>query len=50
MLNDCTKDSEIRYSVEHQGTEGMKADIFTKALNAQKFPIAIGMLQMSERK
>ena len=46
LLNECTHDEELLYSVEHCATDCMKADIFTKAMNAVKYEKAVLMIRL----
>ena len=46
VLNECVNDPELMMTVHHQPTDGMKADLFTKALNTEKFANALLMIDL----
>ena len=46
VLKDCLLDAEMKYSVVHCPSEDNKADLFTKALNTEKFTLARDMIGM----
>ena len=49
LLNELLHDPEMMMSLEHCPTGDMKGDLFTKALNTQKFQVALEMIRMRRR-
>ena len=49
LLNDSINDPELDMSVSHQKTDGMKADLFTKALEILKFDAARSMIRLGPK-
>ena len=49
LLNDCVNDPELDVSVSHLGTDKMKADIFTEALDTLKVSAARLMIRLESR-
>ena len=45
LLNECLKDKDMQFQIQHCPTDLMKGDIFTKALIAAKFQKALEMIQ-----
>ena len=44
VLNECLLDAEVKYDIEHCPTDLNKGDLFTKALNTEKFSLAKEMI------
>ena len=44
VLNDCLQDVDVCYEIQHCSTDLNKADLFTKALNTDKFERARQMI------
>ena len=49
LLNECVNDPELMMTIKHQRTDGMKADIFTKALDILKFGVALSMVRLGPK-
>ena len=49
VLNECLLDAEIKYDVVHCPSDDNKADLFTKALIAEKYTKAREMIGMNLR-
>ena len=50
LLHECSEDPEIQMQIEHCPTKDMKADMFTKALNAPNFVDALKLIGMTTDK
>ena len=50
FLNECCKNEELRLTIKYCPTTDMKADLFTKALDATKFDAAMNMVRLVNRR